>query len=155
MDINKIIFSRTAPARKVEIVKTLTLPELLSITPEAIVRMVKETGSRLYKSRDKELRIPYEGRTGNDWNSEVEGVRNFKGTPMLDIYIQYENTDTSTIVLLNYFLNKGDYRGSITRDDMRGNPRSYYFTYSEADKARFVRQLLLEYLNRKYKDKLS
>ena len=155
MDINKIIFSRIAPARKVEIGKTLTLPELLSITPEAIVRMVKETGSRLYKSRDKELRIPYEGRTGNDWNSEVEGVRNYKGNPTLDLYLQYENTDTSTSVHLNDFLRNGDYRGSITRNDMRGNPRDYYFTYSEADKARFVRQLLLEYLNRKYKDKLS
>lgn len=155
MDINKIIFSRTAPTKKVEITENLTQDELLSITSETITKMIKEAGSRLYKSRNKELRIPYERRTGNDWNSEIEGVRNFKGTPMLDIYIQYENTDTSTSVHLNDFLNKGDYRGSITRDDMRGNPRSYYFTYSEADKARFVRQLLLEYLNRKYKDKLS
>lgn len=73
---------------------------------------------------------------------------------MLDLYIQYENTDTSASVSLSDFLNKGDYRGSIVRDDRCGNPRSYYFTYTEADKARFVKQLLLEYLNCKYKDKL-
>ena len=43
MDINKIIFSRTAPVKKVEIVKALSISKLLSITPEAITRMVKET----------------------------------------------------------------------------------------------------------------
>ena len=154
MDINQIIFTRTAPAKKAEIVENLTEAELLNILPTTIARMVKEAGTRLYKSRDKELRISYERQTGNNWNSTIQGVRNYKGNPMLDLYIQYENTDTSASVSLNDFLNKGDYRGSIVRDDRCGNPRSYYFTYTEADKARFVRQLLLEYLTRKYKDKL-
>lgn len=153
MDINKFIFSRTAPKKKVEIVNALSRDELLSITPDTISKMIKEAGSRLYKSRDKELRIPYERRTGNSWNSTVEGVRNYKGNPTLDLYLQYENTDTFTSVHLDDFLRNGDYKGSITRDDMRGNSRDYYFTYSEADKAKFVRQLLLEYINRKYKDK--
>ena len=155
MDINKIIFSRTAPAKKVEIVKNLTEADLLSITPATIVKMIKEAGTRLYKSRDKELRISHDLRTGNDWNSEVEGVRNFKGNAVLELYIQFENTDTSTNVRLDDFLRHGDYKGSIVRNDRCGNPRSYYFTYSTADKARFVKSLLLEYINRKYKDKLS
>lgn len=155
MDITKFIFSRTTPSKKIEIVENLTQTELLAITPATISKMIKEAGTRLYKSRDKELRISYERKTGNSWNSTVEGVRNYKGNPMLDLYIQYENTDTSTSVSLSDFLNKGDYRGSIVRDDRYGNPRRYYFTYTSADKARFVRQLLLEYLNRKYKDKLS
>lgn len=154
MDINKIIFSRTAPSKKIEIVENLNLSELLAITPATISKMIKEAGSRLYKSRDKEMRISYDRRTGNKWNSTVEGVRNSKGVPTLDLYIQYENTDTNTSVSLSDFLKKGDYRGSIVRDDRHGNPRSYYFTYSDTDKARFVRQLLLEYIYRKYKDKL-
>lgn len=155
MDLNKFIFSRTAPFKKIEIAENLTQAELLSITPATISKMIKEAGTRLYNSRDKELRIPYERRTGNSWNSTVEGVRNYKGNPMLDLYIQYENTDSSTSVSLRDFLINGDYRGSIEKDDRYGNPRSYYFTYTPADKARFVRQLLLEYLNRKYRDKLS
>lgn len=154
MDINRIIFSRTAPKKKAEITENLTQAELLSITPATVSRMIKDAGSRLYKSRDKEIRIPYERRTGNSWNSTVEGVRNYKGNPMIDLYIQYENTDTSTSVTISDFLNKGDYRGSIIRNDRYGNPRSYYFTFSSADKARFLRQLLLEYINRKYKDRL-
>lgn len=154
MDINKIIFSRIAPAQKIEAIESLSQTELLSITPATIVKMIKEAGTRLYKSRDKEMRISYERRTGNDWNSTVEGVRNYKGNPMLDLYVQYENTDTSTSVRLDDFLKHGDYRGSIVRDDRCGNPRSYYFTYSTTDKAKFVKSVLLEYINRKYKDKL-
>lgn len=155
MDINKIIFSRTAPSKKVEIVKALSISQLLSITPEAITRMVKETGSSISKSRNKELRISSDLRTGNNWNSEIEGVRLYKGHLSVDFYLQFENTDINTNDSLENFLNKGDYRGNIVRDDRYGNPRSYYFTYSGADKARFVRQLLLEYLSRKYKGKLD
>lgn len=154
MNINRIIFTKTAPKKKVEIVENLTPTELLSITAETITRMVKEAGSRLYKSRDKELRLSFERRTGNNWDSTIEGVRNYKGKPVLDIYFQYENTDTNTSISLDDFLKRGNYQGSVVRDDRYGNPRSYYFTFTPTDKARFVRRLLLEYLNRKYKDKL-
>ena len=154
MNINRIIFTKTAPKKKVEIVENLTPTELLSITTETITRMVKEPGSRLYKSRDKELRLSFERRTGNNWDSTIEGVRNYKGKPVLNIYYQYENTDTNTSVSLEDFLKRGDYRGSVVRDDRYGNPRNYYFTFSSTDKARFVRRLLLEYLYSKYADKL-
>lgn len=154
MDINKIIFSRTAPSKKVEIVKALSISQLLSITPEAITRMVKETGSGISKSRNKELRISSDLRTGNNWNSEIEGVRLYKGHLSVDFYLQFENTDTNTNDSLENFLNQGDYRGSVIRSDRYGNDCHYYFTYNEADKAEFVKSLLLEYLNRKYKDKL-
>lgn len=66
MDINQIIFTRTASVKKAEIVENLTQAELLNILPATIARMVKEAGTRLYKSRDKELRISYERRTGNN-----------------------------------------------------------------------------------------
>lgn len=154
MDINKVIFSRTAPGKKVEIVKALSVSQLLSITPEAITRMVKETGSGISKSRNKELRISSDLRTGNNWNSEIEGVRLYKGHLSVDFYLQFENTDTNTNDSLENFLNKRDYRGNVIRSDRYGNDRHYYFTYNEADKAEFVKSLLLEYLNRKYKDRL-
>ena len=150
MDISKIIFLRTAPTKKVEIVKNLTEAELLSITPATIVKMIKEAGARLYKSHDKGIRFSFDGRPGNNWNSTVEGVRIYKGIIYVDFYLQYENTDTSTSVRLDDVLKDGDYRDYIVRDDRYGNPRSYYFTYSTADKAQLVKSLLLEYLNRRY-----
>lgn len=153
MDINKFIFSRTAPAKKVEIVKNLTQADLLSITPETISRIIREAGTRLYHCRDKRMRLY--NTICNDWNAEFTGVRNHKLTPLAEIYIQYENTDTETSVRFYDFLAAGDYRGTIKRDDINGNPRHYYFTFTISQKAECVRAILLEYLNRKYKDKLS
>lgn len=153
MDINKTIFSRTAPAKKVEIVRNLTQQELLAINHDTIAKMIKEAGTRLYKSRDKELRLT--DRTGNDWNSEITGVRSYKGNLRIDFYVQYSNTDTTTSEDLETFLCTGEYRGCVHAADRYGNPRSYYLLYDDADKARFVRAVLLAYLHLKYKERLG
>ena len=153
MDINQFIFSRTSQSKKVEIIKNLSQSDLLSITPATISRIIKEAGTRVYHSRDKRMRL--DNTVSNEWNAEFTGVRNHKLTTFAEIYIQYENTDTETSVRLYDFLAAGDYRGSIKRDDINGNYRHYYFTFTISQKAECVRAILLDYLNRKYKDKLS
>ncbi len=155
MDINKIIFSRTAPKKKVEIVENLTPKELLSVNSDTIKRMVKETGSNRYKSRDKELFISHELRTGNSWNSQLESVGIYKGNLYVNLYVQYSNTDTTKTESFDKFFCKGDYQGSIIGSDHYGNDRHYYFTYDESDKARCMGRLLLQYLRLRYKDKLG
>lgn len=153
MDINQTIFSRIAPSTKVEIVKNLSKEELLAITSDAIAKMIKDIGTRLYKSRDKELRLIRSA--GNNWNSEVIGVRTYKGNLIVDLYVQYSNTDTTTSVNLDVFLQPGEYRNHISATDRYGNPRSYYYIYDNSDKAVFVRSLLLTYLYFKYKERLG
>lgn len=153
MDINKVIFSRTAPAKKVEMVNNLTIPELLSINYATILRVVKETGTRQSNSRSKTLRMTRP--VSNDWNAEFEGVNLYRGKLLADIYLQYDSTDTNVIVPFEEFLKKGDFRGSITRTDRYGNPQTHYFTFREIDKAIVLGRLLIDYLNRKYKDKLD
>ena len=154
MDINKTIFTRIAPKKKTEIVEHLTPKELLSISPDTIKRMVKEVGSNRYKSRDKELYISRELRTGNNWNSELESVGIYKGRLYVNLYLQYSNTDTTKTETFDNFFCKGEYRGSIIGSDHYGNQRHFYFTYDETDKARCVEGLLMQYLTLKYKDKL-
>lgn len=154
MNINKLIFSRTAPKRKQESIENLSPKELLSITSDTILRMVKETGSKRYKSRDKELYISPELRTGNNWNSELESVEIYKGHLYVALYVQYSNTDTTKTERLEKFLRPGDYQGNILGSDHQGNPRHYYFTYSESDKAECVKSLIITYLRLRYKDKL-
>ena len=155
MDINKIIFSRTAPKEKVEIVENLTPKELLSVNSDTIKRMVKETGSNRYKSRDKELFISHELKTGNNWNSELESVGIYKGNLYVNLYVQYSNTDTTKTESFDKFFCKGDYQGSIIGSDHYGNDRHYYFSYDESDKACCIGRLLLQYLYLRYKDKLG
>ncbi len=152
--VNNTIYSRTAPKKKVEIVENLTPKELLSVNSDTIKRMVKETGSNYYKSRDKRLRLSYELSTGNNWNSDFEGISVIKKCLYVDLYVQYSNSDTSTSETYEKFFCKGEYRGSVVRGDEYGNDRHYYFSYDEGDKARCMKRLLLQYLTIKYKDKL-
>lgn len=155
MDIEKFIFSRTAPSKKIEIVETLNQDELLSITPDTVRRILREVGSTQYKSRDKELCISRECRAGNDWNSEFTAIRSYKSKLYIDLYLQYGNTDTDISESFEKFFASGDYKGAITRSDSHGNPQTYYFTYTQADKADCVKSLLLQYLHLKYMERLS
>lgn len=153
MNINKIIFTRTAPSKKVGIVKNLTIPELLSINYATIMRVVKETGTKQSNSRNKTFRMTRP--VSNDWNAEFEGVNLYRGKLFADIYLQFDSTDTNVTVPFEDFLKKGDFRGSITRPDRYNNPQTHYFTFREIDKAIVLGRLLMDYLNRKYKDKLG
>lgn len=155
MELNKLIFSRTVPAKKIEIMETLNQAELLTITPDTVKRMLREVGSPQYKSRNKGLCISREFRAGNDWNSEFTGVRTYKSKLYVDLYIQYGNTDTDVSETFAKFFAPGDYRGCISRSDSYGNPQTYYFTYTPADKAECVKSLILQYLNLRYKERLS
>ena len=154
MNINKIIFTRTQPQKKVDIINSLTEAELLATTGATVTRIVKEVGSTIYKTRDKRLRIDYDRRKGNSWNSAVENVDLVKGKLYVGFYIQYENTDTNTSDDYDNFFKRGNYRGEIRRLDRYGNGRTYYFCYDESDKAKVMKSVLLEYVYKKYSEKL-
>ena len=155
MNINELIFSRTQPQKKIDIINALSEDELLSTSEATIKRIVKDAGRRMWKTRDKELRISHERRAGNAWNSLIEAVELIKGRLYLEVYLQYENTDTSTSEEYDDFFRNGNYRGEVRRLDRYGNGRTYYFLYNLSDKASVMKSILLEYVYTKYADKLS
>ena len=155
MNINEFIFSRTQPQKKIDTINALTKDELLSTSEATVKRIVKDVGRRMWKTRDKELRISHERRAGNAWNSLIEAVELIKGRLYLEVYLQYENTDTSTSEEYNDFFRNGNYRGEVRRLDRYGNGRTYYFLYNLSDKASVMKSILLEYVYTKYADKLS
>lgn len=155
MNINELIFSRTQPQKKIDIINALTKDELLSTSEATVKRIVKDAGRRMWKSRDKELRISQERRAGNAWNSSIDGVELIKGKLYLSVYLQYENTDTSTFEEYDDFFRQGNYRGEVRRLDRHGNGRTYYFLYNPSDKASVMKSILLEYVYTKYADKLT
>ena len=155
MNINELIFSRTQPQKKIDIINALTKDELLSTSEATVKRIVKDAGRRMWKTRDKELRISQERRAGNAWNSSIDGVHLIKGKLHLEVYLQYENTDTSTSEEYDDFFRQGNYRGEVRRLDRHGNGRTYYFLYNPSDKASVMKSILLEYVYTKYADKLT
>ena len=154
-NINIELFKRTTPVKKIEIIENLTQTELGRVTEGTILKIVKETGRRLTGSRNYEFYVNPDRRKGNNWNSVVEGLWLYKGKLSVMIYVQYGNTDSSLIVPFQYFFKKGDFRGTVKRDDRYGNPQTYYYVYDEKDKAEIIRSFCLEYVNTKYKSKLS
>ncbi|MBQ9666341.1 MAG: hypothetical protein IJV33_07710 [Bacteroidaceae bacterium] len=155
MNINKVIFSRTAPAKKIEIVKSLSDAEVLSITPDTTKRILKEVGRKLGKTRDREMRIAYERRNGNAWNSTIESVELIKNRLYVCLYVQFSNTDTTQSEEYEDFFARGNYRGEIHRTDRFGNPRTYYYIYDTEAKANVAKAILLEYVYTKYANKLN
>lgn len=154
-NINIEIFKRTAPVKKIEIVNNLTQDELSRISETTILKIVKETGRRLTGSRNYEFYVNPDRRKGNNWNSVVEGLWFYKGKISVMVYVQFDNTDTSLIVPFQYFFKKGDFRGTIKRGDRYENPQTHYYVYDEKDKTEVLRSFCLEYVNTKYKSKLS
>ena len=155
MNINIELFRRTAPEKKLEIISNLSKGELLNITETTLLRIVKETGHGKPRSRNKEFYISYDRQTGNDWNSQVEGLELYKGKLSIRFYIQYSNTDTTKYDYLSDFLRRGDYRGTIQYEDRYGNRQTSYFTYDESDKAKVIKSFCLEYIYTKYHEKLT
>lgn len=153
--INQFIFGRTQPKKKLEIVESLSTEDLLKVSKPTICRIVKEVGQSSLHSRTKRLTINYKRRAGNNWNSQIDELIYCRNKFYVDCYLQYENTDTSELETFDKFFSSGTYEGSITRDDRHGNPRTYYFTYTAEDKARVIKSILLEFIYRKYADKLN
>lgn len=154
-NINTELFKRYKPEKKLEIIENLSQNELLAITPQTVTRVIKETGTTCYGSRNKELRISSSRRTGNNWNSEIESYYLVRKNVYISFYLQYENTDTSDLELLTHVLRDGAFIGEVKRHDRYGNDRTYYYTYHAEHKAEAIRALLQEYVHKKYHDKLK
>lgn len=156
-NINIELFKRYAPKRKIEIIESLSKTELLAITTSTITRMVREAGELHYKSkRDKKLMVSRERRAGNNWNSWFNGVDLIKNKLYVNLYIQYENTDTEDCISYGEFMRDKDrFRGTIKTTDRYDNPQTYYYFYDNEDRARAIKSLLLEYVYTKYADKLN
>ena len=154
-DVNTVLFKRTSPVKKIEIIDNLTHEELSRVSEETILRIAKEIGRRRKGSRDYEFYINPDRRKGNNWNSLIEGLWLYKGKLSVMVYVQFDNTDSSLIVPFKDFFRKGDYRGTIKREDRYGNPQTHYYMYDEKDKAEVVRSYCLEYVHTKYKSKMN
>ena len=156
MNINDFIFGRTQPKKKIETIEALTNDELMSVSENTVIRIVKEVGRKRYKSRDKELYIDCDRRKGNNWNSTIEGDDLIRGRIHMKINVQYENTETSTSEAFDEFFKKwSNYRCEVRRLDRYGNGRTYYANYNIDDKAKVMKSILLEYVHSKYADKLK
>ena len=154
VNINQEVFKRYAPKKKLDLINGLSETELLATTPETLMRIVKEAGTKVGTARSKVLRISSERRIGNAWNSTVEAVEFHRGKLVLDIYVQMDSTDTNHFEPYSNFSKDGNYTGKVFTTNYYGDSVPHYFTYDRQDKAKVIKSILLEYVYTKYADKL-
>lgn len=152
-DINQKIFTRMSAKNKLAMVNTLTDDELLRISKQTVLRIIKEVGKGKKGSKYKSLQLQAD-KAGNDRNAWVKELSIGKEDIILFIYIQYDNTDGDYTEYYNNFFSQGEYRYHFVEDDEYGNPQTYYFRFWKYDKAKVVKEILLQYLRIKYADKL-
>ena len=153
-NINQELFKRYAPKKKLEIINNLSTSELLAISTETLMRIIKEAGTRVGSVRSKVLRISSARRSGNNWNSMIEAVEIHRGKLMLDIYVQMDSTDTNHFEPYSNFSKDGDYTGKVYTTNRYGDQVPIYFIYDRENKAGAIKSILLEYVHIKYADKL-
>ena len=153
-NINQEVFKRYAPKKKLDLINGLSQSELLATTPETLMRIVKEAGTKVGTARSKVLRISSERRSGNNWNSTVESVEIHRSKLMLDIYVQMDSTDTNHFEPYSNFSKDGNYTGKVYTTNRYGDQVPNYFSYNREDKAGVIKSILLEYVYPKYADKL-
>ena len=159
MNINDFIFTRTAPKKKLEVVKNLQQGELLAITYKTILRIIKEAGrGDNNKARCKFKTLYLSGAT-NDWNSKVTNIYNWKKDEVyLSVYIQGDDTDTYEFPKLKDFLDnryEEQCLGKLHESFRNGYEHDVPANYNRTDRARVVRAILTAYVRNKYEDKLK
>ena len=154
VNTNQELFKRYAPKRKLDLINGLSQSELLATTPETLMRIVKEAGTKVGTARNKVLRISSKRRSGNNWNSTVKSIEIHRGKLMLDIYVQMDSTDTNHFEPYLNFSKDGNYTGKVYTTNRYGDQVPTYFIYNREDKAGVIKSILLEYVHTKYADKL-
>ena len=147
-DVNTLIFSKMIPAKKLDIVNHLTDEELLKVSSNTILRIVKSIGvkSRNYKT------LFLVNHISNNLNAEVlsvwtdSNIHNIN----LDICVQYYNTDITKVVSMSDFMKAGDYVGQLTYTDINSGMQTVYFKFDVRTKALLVKDILRAYLIKRF-----
>lgn len=158
ININQFLFTRTKPQTKFEVINNLSQGELLSVTYNTILRIIKEAGKGdANKTRCKFKTLYLSGAT-NDWNSKVRNIFNWKKDEVyLSVYIQGDDTDTEVDYKLRDFLDnryEEQCLGKLHESFRNGYEHNVPANYDRSDRARVIKAILTAYITNKYATKL-
>lgn len=106
INVNEYVFDNTKAEEKLEVLNSLSIEGIRKVFPATILRIINEC-----KDDIGNFRINNDRRAGNNWNSTIEYLYIYKNRPILMLYVQGGNTDTSTSVSYNEFNSCNQYHG--------------------------------------------
>jgi hypothetical protein len=141
INVNEFIFGRTRAQKKLEVLDAMSDIDIRKVTDATLLRIYKECRGKDCDGKPNDrFWIKSDRRVGNDWNSTIEFIYEYKGKACLCLYIQNSSTDSSITKSLDEFKRGGSWCGSI-----RGT-----YTYSMEDVSRTLRCILKEFVYYKY-----
>ena len=158
-NINNIIFTRTAPKKKLEIINSLSQGELLAITYPTVLRIIKEAGQGDSNKKRSKFKTLFLEDAGNKWNSEVISIYNGKKEEVyMSVYIQGDDTDSHAFPKLKDFIDnryEEQCLGKLHESFRNGYEHDVPANYNRTDRARVIKAILTAYVKNKYADKLK
>ena len=143
-NVNEFIFGRTKAEKKLEVLDTLSGSELRKVTNDTILRIYKECRSKDSDGKPNDrFWIDNKRRAGNDWNSTIEFIHEYKGKAYISFYVQNTKTDWGENVSYERFKAGTEFRGY-------SDYLNTYFRYDADDIANVIRCILKEFVYYKY-----
>ena len=143
-NVNEFIFGRTKAEKKLAVLDQLSGNDLRKATNETILRIFKECRGKDDdgKPRDK-FYISNKRAAGNNWNSTIEFIHEYKGRACIEFYVQNTKTDWGESVDYNTFKNGTEFSGYCSH-------LGTTFRYNSKDIANVIRCILKEFVYYKY-----
>ena len=143
-NVNEFIFGRTKAEKKLAVLDQLSDNDLRKATNDTILRIFKECRGKDDdgKPRDK-FYISNERAAGNNWNSTIEFIHEYKGRACIEFYVQNTKTDWGESVEYNTFKSGTEFRGYCSH-------LGTSFRYDSNDIANVIRCILKEFVYYKY-----
>ena len=142
INVNEFIFGRTKAEKKLQVLDAMSDNDIRKTSDATILRIYKECRGKDSDGKPNDrFWIKSDRRAGNNWNSTIEFIYEYKGKAMVCLYVQNSSTDTSTCDSYTNFNYGSKYNGSC---------RLGSFTYDADEIAGVIRCILKEFVYYKY-----
>lgn len=142
INVNEFIFGRTKAEKKLQVLDAMSDNDIRKASDATILRIYKECRGKDSDGKPNDrFWIDNKRRAGNNRNSTIEFIYEYKGKAMVSLYVQNSSTDTSTCDYYANFNYGSRYNGSC---------RLGSFTYDADEIAGVIRCILKEFVYYKY-----
>lgn len=142
INVNEFIFGRTKAEKKLQVLDAMSDNDIRKASDATILRIYKECRGKDSDGKPNDrFWIKCDRRAGNNWNSTIEFIYEYKGRAMVCLYVQNSSTDTSTCDSYANFNYGSRYNGSCSLGS---------FTYDADEIAGVIRCILKEFVYYKY-----
>lgn len=152
MSINNYIFSEVSPEEKLERINSFTKEELFQVTKSTIAKIIHEVG------KGKEVKnLFFENPVSNNNNAWINYIFSQEGNMYFNIYIQGDNTDGWDSCTVEDLLKK-DITGTFEEAynyDSHIYTRKVHATFRASHRANVIKEVLINYICKKYDIKHS